>query len=178
MPSKYTEEQRLKYIQRICKAIQEGATLLSACTAVGICEDTFRKWRKENDKIEAAYRASMDEWRQLKRESLRFKAYSALEKVVEGYEVEEVEEEFEVTADGVEKIVKKKVKKKTILPNVSAIIFAMSNLDENFSRTDRPSEDKQGTSAAAVNTNERKRILDEKLKEIAERHPNIKKDNE
>jgi hypothetical protein len=179
----FTAKQKLDFIKKICDAIKEGATLQSACQAAGTNQVTFLKWRRKYPKVEECYRAAQNEWYQYKRERLKFKAYSSLEKLVEGYEVEDVEEEFEVKTDAqgneTMKITKRKVKKRHIQPNPTATIFAISNLDsDNFSRTDKDKSDKQQDSA--VNHSERRRILDEKLKEIAERHPNIKNldDNE
>ena len=137
--SKYSE----KIKSQICKLIEEDTyTIPEICKNVGIAERTFHKWKNEisefSEAIEQATKNRNEKFAQTARKSLL--------KKISGFDVTETKithTRDKKTGEMVEKEVVKTTKR--IIPDTSALIFALTNTDSsNWStRTDKMSEDKE-----------------------------------
>lgn len=135
---KYSEKDRLEIVKGICDNYATGDfTIASCCAASVISERTFNTWLKD-DKEEHENKESTadlaDLYKKAKKEaanvykgSLKEKARTSLEILVEGQTVTEKEVHSGIL--GTKTVTKTKV----ILPNTTAVIFALTNVDgENF----------------------------------------------
>lgn len=128
----------MKYIpevvDKICDLLSSGDyTIKDVCRQVGINEDTYHTWKKEkpdfSEAIKKAEIARLDSFAKM--------AKSGLAKLLDVYEYEEVTTEY-VDSKGKDdngnevskpKIKSRKVVKKFIMPNPTAVIFALKNRD-------------------------------------------------
>lgn len=159
---KMSRKQRLKKAEKICSVYATGEYSVKASSeANGVSERTFHAWVKKHDEIAALYAAAqrMAEKKYLKR--LKHKAKTALEKRVEGYTIKLQKQKWEYTFDrqqgkNVRRLVATEVAEKEVLPNMSAIIFALKNTDpDNF-------KDKQEVKVEQVNTGVKALPLEDK----------------
>lgn len=119
---KYTPER----VERICKAISEGQTEKNACIAAGITTTAFHNWlASKNEFVEAVKRAKQDYQDWIDKHLLE-DAERGLMRLVNGEEYIETTTEYE-TIDGKLIVKKKKEVNKKVLPNTTAIIFALTN---------------------------------------------------
>jgi hypothetical protein len=157
-PHSRTPEEKLETFKEFCTLYETGDYSVAAvCGQLALPERTFYNWLKESkaelEKKEAERspvaelavlfnkakeQAARKYYRELKR-----KAKTSLEKLVEGFEVEETKTVFlpTVKEDGTpgQPRVKELVKlKKQILPHTTAVIFALTNTDPgNFKHTNQ-----------------------------------------
>jgi len=112
-------------VARICELVSQGRhTIADICKMVDISEAIFYKWREE--KIE--FFESLKKAERKKLESIQEMAASGLAKLLNTHEYEEVHTEYENDGDK-PKIVKQKRVKKIVMPNPTAVIFALTNRD-------------------------------------------------
>jgi transposase-like protein len=114
---------------RLCALLSTGEhTVADVCQQVGITESTFYKWKLEKSEFsEVLKKAEAQRLAAFKR-----MARSGLAKLLEVHEVEETTTEY-VDKAGKPLIKSRKVTKRVFMPNATAVIFALKNLDpENF----------------------------------------------
>lgn len=115
--------------EKICAVLATGEhTIADVCKQVGITESTFYKWKLEKSEFSEALK---------KAEAQRLAAFknmarSGLAKLLDVHEVEETTTEY-VDKAGKPIIKSRKVTKRVFMPNATAVIFALKNLDpESF----------------------------------------------
>lgn len=147
MPAK--SKFRPEFTEDIYRLKKECYTDKSIYDSWGITHETFYRWLREKSKASfyEAYKRGMDE----SRLHLAQLAKSRLAKLVEGYEYTEVHTTTKLGFEEVKKITKH------MQPNVTAVIFTLSNTDkENF--TQRPTQETtnnihiDGTKYERINT--------------------------
>lgn len=123
--SKYTKE----VVEKICKIIAEGGIDKAAYEAVGITYDTFYKWVAEKTEFAEAVKKAREQFREWKDKECIKQAEHSLVRLIMGEEYIETTTEFGLDENN--KPIQKKQKQvtKKILPNVTAIIFALTNRD-------------------------------------------------
>lgn len=115
--------------QRMCKVIAGGGTYDQAIKIGGIAEATFYRWMEENKEFKEAIqnaKAQYDEWTL---NGILESAKTSLKVLVEGTEFEEVKTEYENDKEGNPRIKKQTRVTKKIMPNPTAVIFALCNRD-------------------------------------------------
>ena len=117
---KYSKE----IVDKICMYLAQGDTQKEAGKKAGICEDTFAEWVKNKP----GFSERVKEAKEIFKDNIIGKLETSLWKVALGYEVEESKTTFGRDADGNPIIVKQEKTKKNYAPNVTALIFALSNL--------------------------------------------------
>lgn len=124
-----------KRVGIICKAIADGETKKIACARAGISEDTFANWMKHNSDFSARIKTAEDEYNKWYSQGLIKDSLRSLKTLIIGTEYEETRTEYEDDPKnpGQPIIKRQTVTTKRVLPNVTAIIFALTNRDpENW----------------------------------------------
>lgn len=119
---KYTPER----VERICKGIAEGQTEKDSCLAAGISVATFHLWLSQKVEFSEAVKKAKKDYQDWLDKHLLEDAERGLMRLVCGEEYVETTTEYE-TIDGKLVVKKKKEVNKRILPNTTAIIFALTN---------------------------------------------------
>ncbi len=119
---KYTPER----VERICKAISEGQSEKNACIVGGIHRDTFATWMREHSDFSDRIKKAKQDYQDWLDKHLLEDAERGLMRLVCGEEYVETTTEYE-TINGELVVKKKKEVNKRILPNTTAIIFALTN---------------------------------------------------
>lgn len=117
---KYCEE----VVDKICAYIVAGETQKAAGFKAGITEETFSQWYKHKTEFAERVKKAREEFRA----TIVGKLEASLWKVALGYETEETKVVFEADKEGVPRVKRKEVTKKNYAPNVTALIFALSNM--------------------------------------------------
>ena len=123
---KYSEE----IVEALCKHLEKGSSIKSACAAVGISEETFHKWKREKSEFSESIGSAMaipDR-----------KVENALYRTAVGFQYTEIEFKGVQVGEKVKHIPIKKIRKK-VLPNVAAQKFILTN------RNPKEWKDKQET---------------------------------
>lgn len=117
-----------KIFKSICDDYQMGKfSLESICKKHKITKPTFFTWAKRKD-FAVIYQKSKDVLNSFDESFLKLNARNSLLKLIEGFDYKEVQ-----TFKEKGEIVSEKITTKKVLPNVTAVIFALKNLDkENF----------------------------------------------
>lgn len=121
----YTPER----VKRICDAIERGETKETAAKIGGISISTFCEWQsKKPEFMEAIKRAesAFEDWQM---NGILEDARKSLKTLVCGQEYEEIKTEYENDKTGNPRIKKQTRVTKKILPNPTAVIFALCNRD-------------------------------------------------
>lgn len=137
-----TKATKLKLGLEICREYEEGDyTIESICKSRGVPYRSFYRWADPTDdqclpELAEAYKKAKDGKHRIYMEALSRTAKTSLQKMVEGYEVEEKHTEMKAILDksgNIEKLIPIQVRtsKKHIHPNVTACIFALKNTDPN-----------------------------------------------
>lgn len=119
---KYTPER----VERICKGIAEGKSEKDACFAAGITTTTFHSWLASKNEFKEAIKRAKQDYQDWFDKHILEDAERGLMRLVCGEEYVETTTEYE-TIDGQLVVKKKKEVNKKILPNTTAIIFALTN---------------------------------------------------
>lgn len=130
-PSKYTPEA----IQAICECLERGETRKAACAKAGISQDSFNRWLNEYADFSAAVKNAEQAYRDWEHNEILNSAKKSLRILIEGMEFDETTTEYEQDPrDPSRPRVRKQITKtKKILPNATAVIFALCNRDpENW----------------------------------------------
>lgn len=117
---KYCEE----IVDKICAYIVAGETQKAAGFKAGITEETFSQWYKHKTEFAERVKKAREEFRA----TIVGKLEASLWKVALGFETEETKVVFEADKEGVPRVKRKEVTKKNYAPNVTALIFALSNM--------------------------------------------------
>jgi transposase-like protein len=136
----------------ICELFATGEhKIADVCKATGITESTFHKWKAEksefSESLKKAEASRLAQFATLAR--------SGLAKLLDVYEVEETTTEY-VDSKGEDgkskpKIKGRKVTVRKFMPNATAVIFALKNLDsENF----KDKQEMEHTGGLAMTWNE------------------------
>jgi transposase-like protein len=109
---------------RICAILSTGEhTIADVCQQVGISEAVFYHWKAE--KVE--FLESLKKAEQTRLAAFATMARSGLAKLLDVYEVEEEALEYVDNGKGQPKIKSRKVTRRTIMPNPTAILFTLKN---------------------------------------------------
>lgn len=130
-PSKYTPEA----VQAICECLERGETRKAACAKAGIDVKTMERWLADNVDFVAVVKNAEDAYRNWEHNEILNSARKSLRILIEGTEYEETTVEYEQDpADPSKPRVRRQTTKtKKILPNPTAVIFALCNRDpENW----------------------------------------------
>ena len=114
----------------ICKLFEaDSYTVVEVCNIVGITEKTYYEWMNTHSEFCEAIKRAKDVYK-----SKRLKACeNSLNRLIDGYEYEEVTTEFKIVSDSEFPVGNKKVVKKHVAPNLGAIIHYQTNKDpENW----------------------------------------------
>lgn len=126
---KYTSER----VTAICRAIADGETIQMACKRGGISDDTFARWKANKTEFADAIKKAEKEYNDWYNNELVRDCKVSLKKLITGFEYEETTTEYKSDKNGNPRIEKQKTVTKRILPNATAIIFALTNRDpENW----------------------------------------------
>jgi hypothetical protein len=122
-----TKEEKIALADKICEQYESDVvTIESCCNAFGISESIFSLWVKEIGEIGERYKASKHKQECFQKQRIRQKAKTSLEKMVEGYEYEEVTTEGR-EVNGKFQAVKQVKKTIKVQPVSNLIIFALTN---------------------------------------------------
>ena len=130
-PSKYTPE----VVEIIRKSLAQGDSRQLACKKAGISDDSFGRWLADNAEFAAVVKNAEQEYRDWEHNEILVSARKSLRVLIEGQEYEETKTEYEQDpADPSRPRVKRQTTTtKKILPNPTAVIFALTNRDpENW----------------------------------------------
>lgn len=120
-----------KRVEIICKALERGETQGRAAALGGISEDTFYEWMKSRAEFSESVKrakAAFEEW---ERSEILKDAQKSLKTLICGLEYEEKQTEYEQDPEnpGRPRIKRQRTTTKKILPNATAVIFALCNRD-------------------------------------------------
>ena len=131
----HSEESKIQIVEEICSTYESAyCTIESACKKAGISDRTFNKWVIENSEFAERYEKAKKVARETHWNArLIPKAETALERLLTGEEYEEVTEEYEMRqndyGEEIQQMTKRKVVKKRVLPNPTAVIFVSKAAD-------------------------------------------------
>lgn len=123
--AKYTPER----VRTICDAIERGETNETAAKLGGISRSTFFEWLNSRSDFSDAVKkakAAFEDWQM---NGILEDARKSLKTLVCGQEYEEIKTEYENDKNGQPRIKKQTRVTKKILPNPTAVIFALCNRD-------------------------------------------------
>lgn len=117
-------------VQRICELFATGEhSVASVCEQVGLAESTFYKWKEEKSEFsESLKKADV-----LRLSAFKNMARSGLAKMLDVYEYDEMSRSYSVDKNGKRRVKFEKATRRKVMPNATAVIFTLKNLDpENF----------------------------------------------
>lgn len=113
----------------ICDAIERGETNATAAKLGGISKATFCEWQNTKPEFADAVKKAKEAFEDWQRNGILEDATKSLKTLICGQEYEEVKTEYENDSDGNPRIKKQTRCTKKILPNATAVIFALCNRD-------------------------------------------------
>lgn len=117
----------------ICKAIADGETIQYACKRANISDETYKRWKDKYVEFRDAIKRAEADYNKWYTDELVRDCKRSLKTLVLGTEYDETTIEYESDKDGNPRIKKQKTITKKIMPNPTAIIFALTNRDpENW----------------------------------------------
>ena len=114
-------------VEIMCKAIADGKTFKDAYKAARVSDRAFYNHMKDDVQFIQKVKKAQADFQQWYNSQLVIESKRSLKELVCGFEYEEVTTETTPGKDGKESVTKKKVVTKRVLPNVTAIIFALCN---------------------------------------------------
>lgn len=124
---------RLKYtpdrVEKICRAIEAGETNETAAKMGGISVSTFCEWQATKPDFSEAVKKARERFEEWQMNGILEDARKSLKTLICGQEYEEIKTEYENDADSNPRIKKQTRVTKKILPNPTAVIFALCNRD-------------------------------------------------
>lgn len=123
--AKYTPER----VKKICKAIENGETNATACKIAGIHQSTFCEWQNTKPEFSEAIKRAKSAFEEWQMNEILEDAKKSLKTLICGQEYEEIKTEYENDKNGNPSIRKQSRVTKKILPNPTAVIFALCNRD-------------------------------------------------
>jgi hypothetical protein len=133
----HTIPEKIEVATAICNLYATGKHTIESCIDTQhIDVSTFYKWCAEIQEIQESYKDAVNQATNALRKELKLAAVTSLHRLVTGEQMEEEHREAVAVKDKDGKITMqpKSVKKikKNYRPNVSAVTFALTNLDANF----------------------------------------------
>lgn len=121
-------------IDILCKAIENGDSDQTACMKAGISDETLRRHKRDNVEFMARYKSARKKYEEWYQRDIVDCCKKSLRTLILGQEYDETKTEYERDpVSGAPVIKKQTVVTKKVLPNVTAIIFALTNRDpENW----------------------------------------------
>lgn len=121
----YTPER----VAKICQAIENGETNATAAKIGGIHVATFCEWQNTKPEFAEAVKRAKSAFEEWQMNGILEDARKSLKTLVCGQEYEEIKTEYENDKMGNPRIKKQTRVTKKILPNPTAVIFALCNRD-------------------------------------------------
>jgi hypothetical protein len=122
-----TKEEKIALADKICEQYESDVvTIESCCEAFNLSVSQFYEWQKEIREIGERYKAAKHKQECFQKQRIRQKAKTSLEKMVEGYDYEEVTTEGR-EVNGKFQAVKQVKKTIKVQPVSNLIIFALTN---------------------------------------------------
>jgi len=118
-----------KIVRLICQHIEQGETNEHAAQLVGISKQTFYDWLNTKIDFSDAVKKAKEEYQKWLHNDILADAERSLKVLINGTEYEEIKTEYENGPDGNPRIKKQSRTTKKILPNPTAVIFALCNRD-------------------------------------------------
>ena len=122
-------------MEAICRAIENGESEQMICRRVGVSDETLRRWKRDNVAFMARYKEAQKKYEEWFNRDLVTSCKRSLKSLILGVEYEETKTEYEQNPENPDepRIKRQTVTTKRVLPNVTAIIFALTNRDpENW----------------------------------------------
>lgn len=116
-------------VATICNALANGETQETAFRLGGISKETYYRWLKENKDFSNAVKKAQAEFQDWQMNGILEDARKSLKTLICGQEYEEIKTEYENDKSGNPRIKKQTRVTKKILPNPTAVIFALCNRD-------------------------------------------------
>lgn len=116
-------------VKIICEALAKGETQDTAYRLAGISNETYYRWLKENSEFSNAVKKAQAEFQDWQMNGILEDARKSLKTLICGQEYEEIKTEYENDKNGQPRIKKQTRVTKKILPNPTAVIFALCNRD-------------------------------------------------
>jgi len=125
--TKYNAERQ----EIICDALRKGESRTAAAKRAGVDRDTLRNWMQEFSAFSAAVKEAEDEYQTWLLNGIKDDALKSLKTLICGTEYEETKTEYEQNPDdpAQPRIKRQTITTKKILPNATAVIFALTNRD-------------------------------------------------
>lgn len=121
----YTPER----VKRICDAIERGETNETAAKIGGIAVGTFFRWMDQKSEFKDAVKRAKAAFEDWQLNGILEDAKKSLKTLICGQEYEEIKTEYEDDKAGNPRIKKQTRITKKIMPNPTAVIFALCNRD-------------------------------------------------
>lgn len=118
-------------VQKICQYIEQGETNEHAAELAGVSKQTFYFWLNTKVDFSDAVKKAKEEYRHWLHNDILADAERSLKVLINGTEYEEIKTEYEQnpTNPDAPRIKKQSRTTKKILPNPTAVIFALCNRD-------------------------------------------------
>lgn len=118
-------------VQKICQYIEQGETNEHAAELAGVSKQTFYEWLNTKVDFSDAVKKAKEEYRHWLHNDILADAERSLKVLINGTEYEEIKTEYEQnpTNPDAPRIKKQSRTTKKILPNPTAVIFALCNRD-------------------------------------------------
>lgn len=121
----YTPER----VAKICKALENGETKEKAAKMAGIVPQTFCRWMNEKSEFRESVKKAEQAFEDWQLNGILEDAKKSLKTLICGQEYEEIKTEYENDKNGNPRIRKQTRVTKKVLPNPTAVIFALCNRD-------------------------------------------------
>lgn len=116
-------------VDTICKAIERGETIENAARIGNIAVGTLFRWMDEKSEFKEAVKKAKAAYEDWEMNGILADAKKSLKTLICGTEYEEVKTEYENDKNDSPRIRKQTRVTKKILPNATAVIFALCNRD-------------------------------------------------
>lgn len=120
-----------KIVRSICQHIEQGETNEHAAELAGVTQSTFYQWLNDKSEFSEAVKKAKEEYQKWLHNDILADAERSLKVLINGTEYEEIKTEYEQnpTSPDAPRIKKQTRTTKKILPNPTAVIFALCNRD-------------------------------------------------
>jgi hypothetical protein len=144
---RYSQVQRRKITKDVCSEFSKGVyTIQSCCDKAGVPYNTFARWASVDyvpekgkkppkgfvQEVQRAYKKAKEVAAETFKSELREHCRAGLLKRVQGFTYTETQTEIKTDGEGQPKPVMIRKTEKTVLPDVTALIFCSKNVDEEM----------------------------------------------
>lgn len=133
-------------VERVCEGLRNGLSRTKAAEGAGITRETLRLWCKSDEDFAVKVADAEQEYREWCFEGVKKDSLESLKTLICGTEYDETE--TKVDKEGNKSV---KVTHKVILPNVTALIFALCNRDPEHWQNKVTGDIKQEVKSASLN---------------------------